>query len=60
MTMMSALFFYAKILYMNKFVVKKVDINDIEKELENIGFDKSYLSIAQKKYRYLDLKIFDL
>lgn len=42
------------------FTVKKIFDNDIEKELANVGFDSSYLQKASNKYKYLNLKIFDL
>ncbi len=43
----------------NGFILKNVCSN-IEDELENIGFDKSYLNNAVKKYKYKNIKIFDL
>lgn len=43
---------------MSNFVLK--DINNIEGELEKIGFDKSYLNKAKDKYRYKNIKIFAL
>lgn len=44
----------------NSFIVKKILDNDIEKELSNIGFDSSYLCKGANKYKYVNLKIFDL
>lgn len=41
------------------FILKDVYSN-IENELENIGFDKAYLHKAADKYRYKNIKIFDL
>lgn len=43
---------------MSKFILK--DINNIEGELEKIGFDNSYLNKAKDKYRYKNIKIFGL
>ena len=43
---------------MSDFVLKKV--SSIEKELEQIGFDSSYLKIAENKFKYANIKIFDL
>lgn len=45
---------------MKDFTLKTIDNTNILKELENIGFDKSYSKIAQNKYKYLNIKIFDL
>ncbi len=44
---------------MKEFVLKDVNAN-LEKELECIGFDKSYLSKVVSKFRYKNIKIFDL
>ena len=42
------------------FTVKKIlDIN-IEQELTNVGFDSSYVHKGGNKYKYINLKIFDL
>ena len=45
---------------MKDFTLKTIDNTDILEELENIGFDKSYSKIAQNKYKYLNIKIYDL
>lgn len=45
---------------MKDFTLKTIDNTNILKELENIGFDKSYSKIAQNKYKYLNIKIFNL
>lgn len=45
---------------MHKFVLKELLTNDIESELEKIGFDASYRFKATKKYQYKTFKIFDL
>lgn len=44
---------------MNDFILKNINY-DIEQELEQIGFDKSYLHKAADKYKYKNIKIFDL
>ena len=45
---------------MRDFVIKELVANDMESELEKIGFDSSYLRFASDKYRYKTLKVFDL
>lgn len=45
---------------MHDFLVKKLANSDIEKELINIGFDKSYTHIAKNKFNYINIKIFGL
>ena len=45
---------------MNNFKIKSISEVDICKELDNIGFDYSYISSASNKYKYLNLKIYDL
>ena len=45
---------------MKDFVVKTIVANDIEAELEKIGFDIAYRTKAADKYRYNTLKIFAL
>ncbi len=45
---------------MKDFTLKTIDNTDILEELENIGFDKSYSKTAQNKYKYLNIKIYDL
>lgn len=44
---------------MDEFILKDVN-EDIQNELKEIGFDKSYLHKAVDKYRYKNIKIFDL
>ena len=45
---------------MTDFLVKELVNNDIEAELQNIGFDEGYCFKASEKFRYKNLKIFDL
>ena len=45
---------------MHDFLLKKLSNSDIEKELLNIGYDKSYASKAKDKFEYQNLKIFNL
>ena len=45
---------------MNKFILKEIQTTDLVKELENIGFDKCYREKEKKKYKYKNLKIFNL
>lgn len=47
-------------LLMNKFILKEIQTTDLVKELENIGFDKCYREKGQEKYKYKNLKIFNL
>ena len=42
------------------FQVKKVLNTQINSELSSVGFDKSYDDLASNKYKYLNLKIFNL
>ncbi len=42
------------------FNIKKVSEDDIISELNNIGFDKSYIKQGQNKYKYINIKIFAL
>lgn len=44
---------------MSDFVLKDVN-NDLKNELSNIGFDKTYLNKAVDKYRFKNIKIFNL
>lgn len=44
---------------MNEFILKDVN-TDLAGELEQIGFDKTYRLKAVEKFRYKNLKIFDL
>ena len=57
---MFALFFYGKISFMKDFCLKIINSRDICSELESIGFDQSYLEKAANKYRYLNIKIYNL
>lgn len=43
---------------MSDFILKEV--SNIENELQQIGFDSSYLSQAENKFRYRNIKIFNL
>jgi len=43
-----------------KFLLKKVCQNNIQRELELINFDNSYISQASNKYKFLNIKIFSL
>lgn len=45
---------------MKDFVVKNLVAQDVESELEKIGFDIAYRAKASDKYRYKTLKIFNL
>ena len=45
---------------MADFVIKELKFNNIETELKSIGFDESYYRTASKKFKYKNLKIFDL
>ncbi len=45
---------------MNKFLLKEIITNNITDELEQIGFDNCYINKAQDKYRYKNVKIYDL
>lgn len=45
---------------MDKFIIKELRANDLLKELNDIGFDKSYAGNVTGKYKYKNLKIFDL
>ncbi len=45
---------------MHDFVIKEVINADMGKELADIGFDKSYLNEACKKFVYKNLKIYNL
>lgn len=42
------------------FNLKKINENDIVSELNNIGFDKSYVKQGQNKYKYINIKVFAL
>ena len=45
---------------MNDFVLKEIVTDKIEKELEKIGFDKSYKDRAADKFNYKNIKIYSL
>lgn len=45
---------------MKKFLIKSITNTDLEKELEKIGYDKSYRHKAIDKFRYKTLKIYGL
>ena len=45
---------------MSNFLLKEVSSVDIESELEHIGFDSCYISRGSDKFRYKNIKIFDL
>ncbi len=45
---------------MKEFVVKTLNTDDIESEIEKIGFDSSYINKAADKCKFVNLKIFDL
>lgn len=45
---------------MQNFVLKSLVPDDIESELEKIGFDIAYRAKASEKYKYKTIKIFDL
>ena len=45
---------------MDIFTTKCLTTNDIESELEKIGFDSGYKAVASNKLRYKTIKIFDL
>lgn len=45
---------------MDKYVLKELTNKDIEKELQQIGFDEKYRFIASDKFRYKNIKIYDL
>lgn len=58
---MTSLLSYVIIISMNDFVLKDINANiNFENELEQIGFDKTYLHKAVDKFRYKNIKIFDL
>lgn len=45
---------------MHDFLLKEIHNSDIEQELKNISFDKSYTHKAKEKFEYKNFKIFDL
>ena len=44
---------------MDKFVIKEF-VGDIKSELKEIGFDSEYITQAQNKFKYKNIKIFDV
>ena len=45
---------------MEKFIIKELTTDNIEQELQNIGFDNEYRFSASDKFKYKNIKIFDL
>lgn len=45
---------------MESFVLKQLKSENIEKELQNIGFDEGYRFAASDKFRYKNIKIYNL
>lgn len=45
---------------MERFVLKEIVNSDMAKELENIGFDSSYIHKAKNKFVYKNIKLFSL
>ena len=45
---------------MHDFLIKKISLTNIETELLNIGYDKSYFFKGKEKFEYLNFKIFDV
>ena len=45
---------------MESFIVRNICTNDIQTELERIGFDSGYRIIASDKFKYKNFKIYDL
>lgn len=45
---------------MHDFLIKEISNSNIEKELVQIGFDKTYTNKAKDKFEYKNFKIFDL
>lgn len=45
---------------MHDFILKEITNTDIQKELNSIGFDKSYVHKAWEKFEYKNIKIFGL
>lgn len=45
---------------MQNFILKELTTSDIEIELDKIGFDSIYVSMASDKYRYKTFKLYDL
>ena len=45
---------------MENFIIKELKTDNVLRELNDIGFDKSYAENASEKYKYKNIKIFDL
>ncbi len=45
---------------MSKFILREVSSKGIKEELNLIGFDSSYLHCAAEKFRYKNIKVYDL
>ncbi len=45
---------------MRDFILKEILNNDIKEELKYIGFDESYISKAQNKFLYKNIKLYNL
>lgn len=45
---------------MHDFILKEIKNSQLEDELQSIGFDKSYIHEAWKKFKYRNIKIFNL
>ncbi len=45
---------------MHDFILKEIDSPNMERELNDISFDSSYVHKACKKFKYKNIKIFDL
>lgn len=45
---------------MHDFILREIKNTDIEKEIKNIGFDKSYTHKAKEKFEYKNIKIYSL
>ena len=45
---------------MHDFLVRKLNTNNIESELINIGYDKSYAFKGKEKFEYINFKIFNV
>lgn len=45
---------------MHDFILKEIVTYDLIKEIESVGFDKSYSHVACDKFEYKNIKIFDL
>lgn len=56
---MASPLFFVIITIMDEFILKDVNA-DIQNELQQIGFDKSYLLKAVDKYRFKNIKIYNL